>query len=154
MAASATTPATIGDSASGTSSLPATVEKLIPSVPANTQVAPISPPKRACEELDGIPTSQVTRFHRIAPTSPPKITWGVMRASSTRPLEMVSATCTDRKAPTRFSKPASSTATRGRRAPLAIEVAIALAVSWKPLVKSNTSAVSTTAITIVDMGFL
>ena len=41
---------------------------------------------------------------------------------------------------------------RGRSAPLAIEVAIALAVSWKPLVKSNTSAVRTTAITTVDMG--
>ena len=152
MAARATTPATIGDSASGTSSLPTTVEKLIAPVPANTQVAPISPPNSACDELDGMPSSQVSRFHRIAPTSPPKITSGMIRASSTSPLEMVSATCTDRNAPIRFSTPASSTATRGRSAPVAIEVAIALAVSWKPFVKSNTSAVRTTAITTVDMG--
>ena len=151
MALSATTPATTGESASGSSTLPATVEKLIAPVPANTHVAPIRPPNSACDELDGRPRSQVTRFHRIAPTRPPKITAGVMRASSTRPLEMVSATCTDRKAPTRFSTPASTTATRGRSAPVAIEVAIALAVSWKPLVKSNTSAVRTTAITSVDM---
>ena len=154
MAVRATTPATIGDSASGTSTLPTTVEKLIAPDPANTQVAPISPPNRACEELDGSPSSQVSRFHRIAPTSPPKITSGVIRASSTRPLEMVSATWTDRNAPTRFSTPASTTATRGRRAPVAIEVAIALAVSWKPLVKSNTSAVRTTAITIIVMSIL
>ena len=48
---------------------------------------------------------------------------------------MVRATCTDRKAPTRFSTPARSTAIHGRRAPVAIEVAIALAVSWNPFVK-------------------
>jgi hypothetical protein len=33
---------------------------------------------------------------------------------------------------------------------VAIEVAIALAVSWKPLVKSKISAVSTTTTTIAD----
>ena len=65
----------------------------------------------------------------IAPTRPPKITTGVMRASSTNPLDMVKATCTDKKAPTRFRTPASTTATRRSRAPVAIEVAIALAVS-------------------------
>jgi hypothetical protein len=36
----------------------------------------------------------------------------------------------------------------GRSAPVAIEVAMALAVSWKPLVKSKISAVSTTTTTI------
>jgi hypothetical protein len=87
----------------------------------------------------------------MAPTNPPKITSGVIRVSSTRPLEMVNATCTDRNAPRRFNTPASSTATRGRRAPVAIDVAIALAVSWKPLVKSNTRAVRMTAITTADM---
>jgi hypothetical protein len=39
---------------------------------------------------------------------------------------------------------ARPTATRGRSAPVAIEVAIALAVSWKPLVKSKASAATTT----------
>ena len=41
-----------------------------------------------------------------------------------------------------FRQPATVTATLGRSV-LVIEVAIALAVSWKPLVKSKTSAVST-----------
>ena len=38
--------------------------------------------------------------------------------------------------------PASSTATFGLRAPVAIDVAIALPVSWNPLVKSNANAVA------------
>ena len=59
--------------------MPATVEKLIAPVPAKTQVAPISPPNSACDELDGMPSSQVIKFQRIAPTSPPKITSGMIR---------------------------------------------------------------------------
>ncbi len=154
VATSAIRPATIGDSASGTSTFPTTVEVWIAPEPATAQVAPIKPPNRACEELEGSPSSQVSRFHRIAPTRPPKITSGVIRASSTSPPEMVRATCTERNAPTRFSTPASRTATRGRSAPLAIEVAIALAVSWNPFVKSKTNAVSTTATTTTDISAL
>jgi hypothetical protein len=37
------------------------------------------------------------------------------------------------------------TATFGRRAPVAMDVAIALPVSWKPLVKSKASATTTTS---------
>ena len=58
---------------------------------------------------------------------------------------MVLATSVDRNAPTTFRIAAISTAVRGRSAPVATEVAIALALSWKPLVKSKTSAVSTTS---------
>ena len=54
----------------------------------------------------------------------------------------VTATSTERKAPTRFRTPASSTAVFGLRAPVAIDVAMALPVSWNPLVKSNASAVT------------
>jgi hypothetical protein len=54
----------------------------------------------------------------------------------------------DRKAPTRFSDADSVTATFGLRAPLAIDVAIALPVSWKPLVKSKARAVITTMIRV------
>ena len=72
--------------------------------------------------------------------------------SSTSPLEIVFATSTDRNAPTRLSTPAMNTAVRGFSAPVAIEVATALAVSWKPLVKSNASAVTmTTTITIREI---
>ena len=67
--------------------------KFTASAPAATQVAPIRPPNSACDELEGSPSSQVTRFHRIAPTRPAKITVGVISVSSTRPLEIVFATC-------------------------------------------------------------
>ena len=51
---------------------------------------------------------------------------------------------TDKNAPTRFRTAEIATAVKGFKAPVAMDVAIALAVSWKPLVKSKASAVSTT----------
>ena len=143
----------IGASTAGSSTLPTRLANLTASAPAATQVAPIRPPINACDELEGSPTSQVSRFHTIAPTSPAKITVGVIFVSSTSPLEIVFATWTDRNAPTRLRTPAMSTAVRGFSAPVAIEVATALAVSWKPLVKSNASAVTmtTTMITEISM---
>jgi hypothetical protein len=42
----------------------------------------------------------------------------------------------------------------GRRAPVAIEVAIAFAVSWKPFVKSKISAVTTTTTTMTDSSMI
>jgi hypothetical protein len=43
-----------------------------------------------------------------------------------------------------------ATATFGRSAPVAMDVAMAFAVSWKPFVKSKTSAVATTTTTMTD----
>ena len=60
------------------------------------------------------------------------------------PLEIVLATSTDRNAPTRLSTADMATAVLGFRAPVEMVVAIALAVSWKPFVKSNTRAVTIT----------
>ena len=60
------------------------------------------------------------------------------------PEAIVAATASERNAPTKFSTAASATATRGDIARVEIDVATALAVSWKPLVKSNASAVATT----------
>ena len=54
----------------------------------------------------------------------------------------VTATSTERKAPTRFRNPARRTAVFGLSAPVAMEVAMAFPVSWKPLVKSNAKAVA------------
>ena len=54
----------------------------------------------------------------------------------------VTATSTERNAPTRLRMPASSTAVLGLSAPVAIDVAMALPVSWNPLVKSKASAVA------------
>src|SRR6476661_147576 len=131
-----------------------TTEKFTPDTPAPTSTAPISPPNNACEELDGSPNSHVVRFHRIAATSPAKIIVGVTSASLTMPPEMVLATSVDRNAPATFSTAAISTATFGLSAPVATEVAIALAESWKPLVKSKNNAVMITNETrnrVVDM---
>ena len=61
------------------------------------------------------------------------------------PPEMVLATSVERNAPTRFSTAASSTATFGLSAPVAMGVAIAFAVSWKPFVKSKKSASTMTS---------
>ena len=42
--------------------------------PALASTAPTMPPISACEELDGMPYHQVTRFQAIAPISAPKTT--------------------------------------------------------------------------------
>jgi hypothetical protein len=114
--------------------------------------APMRPPNMAWEELEGRPTSQVSRFQMMAPTSPAKIMAGVMDTDPSAsplmsPLETVFATATERNAPTRLRAPAAMTAVLGLSAPVAMEVAIALAVSWKPLVKSNETAVMITRTT-------
>jgi hypothetical protein len=54
------------------------------------------------------------------------------------------------KAPTKFRTAATPTAIFGFNAPVAIEVAIAFAVSWNPLVKSKTSATATTSTTMMS----
>ena len=107
-------------------------------------MAPTTPPMRAWLELDGIPAYQVETFQMMAPASPAKITGRVTRSWDTMPLAMVAATESERKAPTRLSTAATLTAVRGLKAPVAMEVAMALAVSWKPLVKSKASAVPMT----------
>lgn len=150
MPSSATAPATIGAAIAGRMIFCTTVSKLIAPLPAAIQVAPIRPPNRACDEELGRPKYQVTRFHRIAPTSPPKMIGTVIFESSTRPLEIVVATAVEMNAPTRLSTADTVTATLGLSAPVAMDVAIALAVSWKPLVKSNTNAVMITTTTRKD----
>ena len=71
------------------------------------------------------------------------------------PPEMVFATSVERNAPTRLSVPAAMTAVLGLSAPVAIEVAMAFAVSWNPFVKSNINAVemtrTTTTIVAISM---
>src|SRR3954471_9567921 len=112
--------------------------------PAATNADPTTPPIRACEDEDGKPKYQVARFQAIAPISPANTIDGVMYSASTIPLAIVAATASDRNAPTKFSDAARPTARRGGIARVEIEVATAFAVSWKPFVKSNASAVPTT----------
>src|ERR1700712_1968110 len=103
VAAPAASPATTGATTAGNTILLITTEKFTPDAPAPINTAPISPPKRACDELDGKPSNQVIRFHRIAPTSPAKIIVGVTSASLTMPPEIVFATSVDRNPPATFN---------------------------------------------------
>ncbi len=84
------------------------------------------------EEL-GSEYHHVMRFHAMAPRSAPATMAWVVVASSTRPDPMVLATAVPANAPMKLKAAAMSTATWGRRARVATEVAIAFAVSWKPL---------------------
>ena len=112
--------------------------------PAATNAAPATPPMSACEELDGSPAHQVARFQAIAPMSPANTTVVVIAPASTMPPATVAATCREMNAPTKFRIAAMRTAARGDIARVDTVVAMAFAVSWKPLVKSNASAVTTT----------
>ena len=68
--------------------------------PAAASVAPMTPPISACDELDGMPKSQVMRFQMIAPARPAKTTVSVTRPVLTRPFAIVAATPSERNAPT------------------------------------------------------
>src|SRR3954453_13632625 len=140
----ATANASSGAISAGTTTLPSRPSPLTAADPSAAKAAPTMPPIRACEELDGRPKYQVARFHAIAPMSPANTIVGVMVAASTIPLATVAATASEMNAPTKLRIAANVTATRGGIARVEIAVATTLAVSWKPLVKSNASAVPTT----------
>src|SRR6185436_7486026 len=114
--------------------------------PPLAKPAPISPPTRACDELDGSPHHQVSRFQVMAPPSAPMITARSMAAGSTMPLPMVLATLGSKMAKARKLKAAAqTTAADGVRTRVETSVAIEFAASWKPLMKSKSSAAPTMA---------
>ena len=86
----------------------------------------------------------MARFQAIAPIRPPKTIVEVIASADTMPLATVAATSSETNAPTKLRTADMATAARGDIARVEMLVAIALAVSWKPLVKSNASAVATT----------
>src|SRR3954464_11739054 len=129
VAPSATTPASTGAITAGMITEDSTPSPWTADAPAPATTAPIIPPISACEDDDGTPNHQVTRFQTIAPTSPAKIIVVVTTSASTIPFATVAATVIEMKAPAKLSTAATVTATRGLKAPVAIVVAIALAVS-------------------------
>ena len=66
---------TIGGTAEITAYLEHMVAK-IAAVPPRAIAEPAYPPMSACDELDGMPKYQVMKFQAIAPSSPPRITFG------------------------------------------------------------------------------
>jgi hypothetical protein len=160
VATNAISPAVRGARSAGSTTFDISTPKSMAPVPKPTSAAPISPPKRACDELEGRPSSQVSMFQTMAPMRPAKISSGVMSTppspSRMIPPEMVLATSVDRKAPTRLRIAARPTATLGLRAPVAIGVAMAFAVSWNPFVKSKkrASAMTSTIIRVISTGIV
>src|SRR3954466_1002319 len=144
IATAATENARTGAMAAGTSTFSTMPSPLMTSAPSATNAAPISPPISACDELDGRPSHHVAMFHAIAPTSPANTTVVVIAPASTIPDPTVAATFSEMNAPAKVNTADEATAKRGDMARVETEVAIAFAVSWKPFVKSNASAVTTT----------
>src|SRR5919204_1334832 len=136
--------AIVGAASAGMATLCASPCHCTPLKPDCASAAPTSPPMRACEELDGRPNHQVIRFHAIAPISAARTVCSFARPVSMIPFPTVLATAVVTNAPARFATAATATASRGDRARVDTEVATALAVSWKPFVKSKPSATITT----------
>ncbi len=110
--------------------------------------APARPPSRAWDDDDGRPNHQVIRFQVIAPSSAAQTTVGLTTSGTMSPLEMVLATAVPTtKAARKLNEAAQSTANRGDRTRVATTVAMELALSWKPLMKSKTRATTITAST-------
>src|SRR5919202_3334239 len=107
--------------------------------PAPATPAPTRLKISAWLELDGSPRYQVTRFHTMAAISAETTSVWVETSGGMMPLPTVVATAVPDRAPTKLRTPAISTARPGDSTRVATTVAIALAVSWKPLMKSKLS---------------
>ena len=62
-----------GEAISATTIFPMPLQ-LSPKLPTEIKTAPIIPPTSACEELEGIPNHQVSKFQTIAPNNAAMIT--------------------------------------------------------------------------------
>src|SRR5215216_7917739 len=116
--------------------------------PALATPAPAKPPMRACDEEVGRPSHQVSRFQETAPTSPAKTTASLTTAGSTVLPTVLATPVWNTKKAAKLKKAAQRTAMRGVSTRVETTVAIELAASWNPLVKSNTSASRTMATTL------
>src|SRR5215216_4293898 len=116
--------------------------------PALATPAPANPPMRACDEEVGSPSHQVRKFQAMAPTSPAKTTASLTTSESTVLPTVLATPVWNTKKATKLKKAAQRTAIRGVSTRVETTVAIELAASWKPLVKSKTSASAMMAMTL------
>ena len=123
----------IGDATSGRSTLPTMPSTCHAPNPAEMKAAPSSPPISAWLDDDGIPRRQVSRFQMMAPTSAAAITDCDSTFVSMSPDPTVRATAVPVSAPKKFATALIAIAQLGFRARVLTLVAMALAVSWKPL---------------------
>src|SRR5690349_18266053 len=129
-----------------------------PAKPSTGSVAPIMPPASAWDEEEGSPHHHVSRFHVMAPIRAEKMTintavepWARSISKLMMPLPMVLATFTPPpNAATKLKNAAQATARFGDSTRVDTTVAMELAASWKPLMKSKTSATATMRTTAVS----
>ena len=107
--------------------------------------APANPPISVWEEDDGIPSYHVARFQIMAATIPEKMIGRVINSSKTT-LDTVLAIPNSPmmylaiKKATKLKDAAHNTALKGVSTLVETIVAIELAASWNPLIKSNIKA--------------
>src|SRR2546425_2041129 len=133
-----------GATSAGMTTLCASPCHSTPFSPDCARAAPTRPPMSACDELDGRPNHQVSKFHTIAPKRAASTVFVLMRFEATMSFPTVFATAVVTNAPARFANDAIRTAILGVSARVETEVATAFAVSWKPFVKSKPRATNTT----------
>ena len=98
--------------------------------PALTRVAPTNPPTNVCDELDGKPKYQVTKFHTIAAVNAAAITVRFITLGSTIPFPIVVATCREKtQTAAKLKNAASETALKGDSTLVDTTVAIEFALS-------------------------
>src|SRR5262245_28435793 len=84
------------------------------------------------------------RFHTIAPSSPPRMTFASTKETSIIPLPIVLATAVPTvKRAAKLNVAAQRTAVKGFNTRVPTIVAMEFAESWKPLMKSKTNAMRT-----------
>jgi len=107
--------------------------------------APAKPPISVWEEEEGIPSHHVARFQIIAAIIPEKMTGKVIKPSTTD-FDTVFAMPNSpimyfaMKKATKLKNAAHRTALNGERTLVDTMVAMELAASWNPLIKSNNKA--------------
>ena len=123
----------IGEPTSGRSTLVTMPSMFHEEMPAEMSDAPSMPPIRAWLDDEGIPSRQVIRFQMIAPTSAAAMTAWDSTFGSMIPPATVCATAVPVRAPAKLATELMTIAQPGLSARVLTLVAIALAVSWKPL---------------------
>ena len=92
MSSQAKTKPSAGEPIIGRMILSKTPPQRTPDSPALAIIAPMRPPKSACDELDGMPKYHVVKFHTTAPTRADSTRGSVTRSVFTRPTPTVLAT--------------------------------------------------------------
>jgi hypothetical protein len=111
--------------------------------PALATAAPTRPPTSVCEELEGKPYHHVRRFQVIAATNAAAITVRLITSGLITPFPIVAATFKGKiRNAMKLKKAAIPTAATGERTFVETTVAIELAESWKPFIKSKIKTIA------------